>query len=301
MNKIRALWAKTTSRWHDDAALREQAPTVPAMSSAPYGRSGMLLTRRLAAACAVCLAGSLNTSCSSSAPAALAAATTAEATGTPAIRRVRIVISIDQTDSIEKHGVHPPSPDDLLPLLDQLRTHSGELGVAAIRCNSAACRLIRVTLPPAEPSLTEPALPANRLARSRVERKRNEDKAAWGAREAMRQEECTQRISTFMNEVRDLLAMPVEKKCTDMVGAVAKANMFLTEPGAGATPDESFYICVSDARHSGSKATPPVWSVPGARILLVSGDANPGYLASLEPLRFEAFGAAVAYIQGEVK
>jgi hypothetical protein len=107
--------------------------------------------------------------------------------------------------------------------------------------------------------------------------------------------EVNQRIDAFMEAARPRLQEPAKDKATDISSALARAELFLNEPGA-VWPAETHRLIILNSDGIATANRKPAEIKSGARLLLINGNGSLGMLEPLHPLRFESKQAALDYI-----
>jgi len=197
---------------------------------------------------------------------------------------VRIALLLDQTDSTNWTRTPQLRPDDLDPLIEVIKRCGGELGLGLIRdqSNRPLVRL-RLERPPEAPMAVNPLRALK--ARPAYEQSR----AQWLA-------ESAEQIRRFQGAARVLLERPSHARCTDVWGAVLRADLFLAEEDPVWGPELSRWaVFVTDGQHN--CGTAPVAMPSGARLAVVNGSASLGALSRLNPLRFESPEAAFRFVE----
>jgi hypothetical protein len=102
-------------------------------------------------------------------------------------------------------------------------------------------------------------------------------------------------LAPFQASVAELVARPAHG-CTDLEGALARADAMLDEPEAryAATQEHLYAVLVTDGIRTAGQ---PVKALrANAVLLVVNGNGEVGALAPLHPLVFESPARAIAYI-----
>jgi len=196
---------------------------------------------------------------------------------------VKIALLLDQTRSTNWTRTPQLRPEDLELLIELIKRCGGELALGLIRdeSNRSLVRL-RVERPPETPEAPNPLRALK--ARPLYERRRKE----W-------ETETAEGIRRFREAAAMLLERPADAGCTDLWGAVLRADLFLAEEDATWGAEISRWaVLVTDGHHNCGHG--PVAMHSGARLLVVNGSASLGSLAALKPARFESPQAAFRYV-----
>ncbi|MGQ9635818.1 MAG: hypothetical protein ACUVXB_16460 [Bryobacteraceae bacterium] len=196
---------------------------------------------------------------------------------------VRIALLLDQTGSANWTRTPQLRPEDLEPLIELVKRCGGELGLGLIRdqSNRSLVRL-RLEQPPEPPGAANPLRAVK--ARPAYEKRRRQ----WEA-------ETAEQIGRFREAAARLLAQPADARCTDVWGAVLRADLFLAEEdGAWGAELSRWAVLVTDGQHNCGGE--PVRMRSQARVAVVNGSASLGSLAALKPARFESPQAAFRYL-----
>lgn len=208
---------------------------------------------------------------------------------------VRLVVFGDKTASTVETVTPQLSPEDFELLFDVLRSVGGELAYGSICANSDR-PLLRLVIqePPFQP---EPAAAeANVFRRHDMAKVLRREQAAFAAAEAEWQQETDRRIARFLESLRPLLAQPATCGRTDIVGALERADLYLSEPTiAWSMPPREFAILVSDGQDNVRRG--PVQWKRSAQILIINGTGGLGALQALGPVRFESVSAALGFVR----
>lgn len=199
----------------------------------------------------------------------------------------------DKSRSVKSARIAPLQEQDLMALINVLRQTGGELSFGLIG-ESRMRPLLRLRLP------VPPPLPVKRESQNAFERA-EEDSAfqeAMESYEAKRKQwemEVNGRIAAFMEAARPRLQEPAKDKATDISSALARAELFLNEPGA-VWPTEPHRMIILNSDGIATINRKPVEIKSGARLLLINGSGSLGTLEPLHPLRFESKQAALDFI-----
>jgi hypothetical protein len=107
--------------------------------------------------------------------------------------------------------------------------------------------------------------------------------------------EVNQRVNAFLEATRPRLQEPARDKITDVYSALARAELFLNEPG-DVWPGQIHRYIILNSDGIDTTRGKPVEIKSGARLLLVNGSNSTGVLGSLHPLRFESKQAAFDFV-----
>src|SRR5205085_8455322 len=199
----------------------------------------------------------------------------------------------DKSRSVKSARMSPIQEQDLTALINILRQTGGELAFGLIGESSDRPLVrLRIPVPPTPPVRTVVQNPFERAEQDSLfqeqMRKYEEERQSWEA-------DVNQRIAVFIAAVKPRLQQPARENATDIVSALERAELFLSEPGAvwpGQT--HSFIILNSDGADTTKRK--PVEIRSGARLLLINGSGNLGTLGLLNPLRFESKQAAFDFL-----
>lgn len=212
----------------------------------------------------------------------------------PALSPLRIVLIQDKSLSTGETRTPQLTLDDMEPLVELLGQHGGELAVGVIsnRSNLSLARL-RIDPGPQEPVAPPPS--DNSLERWNQQNAWRKEQVDYQSREQSWQQEMQQRVSDFQAALEPILSMAPNAQHSPVWDAVRRANLFLSEPAVGGTPEPHRYaLLITDGIDDvGGK---PISMHSGTRVLMVNGSGDLGSLAVLKPERFESIAAAVEYI-----
>lgn len=207
---------------------------------------------------------------------------------------LRVALFIDQTGSMEQARVPHVSADSVTPLLDRLQATGGELAVGLIRDRSDA-PLARVFVPvPPSPPVFPPHKAANIFEKAKEQRREDEERARYTARQQAWHADAAARINAFAESIAPLFQNP-DAPATDIHAALVRADVFVSEPNGFGQPVTNLVILVTDGIETVSPETPAQFKAP-AELLLVNGTGSEGQLEPLHPIRFEALDAAIRYV-----
>ncbi len=208
---------------------------------------------------------------------------------------LKTAILVDQTGSMTWSNTSQVTPESLQPLLDYLRTVSGELALGLIRDRSAL-GLVRLRIDPAPAATAAPKRTGKAFSDQRAMREYRKLAAEEQRRQAEWEEETNRRVEQFLSQARALLARPASARCTSIWEAVSRADAFLAEDEPQWPKDFArVAILVSDGQHNCG----PALSAPPrsqAAWLQVHGAGTAGSLDILKPRRFEGIAAALRYV-----
>lgn len=199
----------------------------------------------------------------------------------------------DKSRSVKSARIAPIQEQDLLALINVLRQTGGELSFGLIG-ESRMRPLLRLRIP------VSPPLPVKRNSQNAFERAEQDSafQEAMESYEAKRKQweaDVNQRIAVFMEAARPRLHEPAKAKATDIASALARAELFLNEPGA-VWPAETHRLIILNSDGIATTNRKPVEIKSGARLLLINGSGSLFRLEPLHPLRFESKQAALDYI-----
>lgn len=192
---------------------------------------------------------------------------------------VRIALLLDQTGSTTWTRTPQLRSEDLEPLIELIKRCGGELGLGLIRdqSNRSLVRL-RLERPPETPEVVNPLRALK--ARPLYEQRRKQ----WEA-------ESAEEIRRFREAAALLLGQPANARCTDVWGAVLRADLFLAEEDSAWGAELSRWaVLVTDGQHNCGGE--PVRMRSQAQVAVVNGSASLGSLAALKSSRFESPQAA---------
>ena len=199
----------------------------------------------------------------------------------------------DKSGSVKSARLAPFQEQDLMALINVLRQTGGELSFGLIG-ESSNRPLLRLRIP------VPPAPPVKRITQNAFERA-EEDSAFqvemenYEAKRKQWETDVNQRVAAFMEAARPRLQEPAKHKATDISSALARAELFLNEPGA-AWPAETHRLIILNSDGIATTNRKPVEIKSGARLLLINGSGSLGTLEPLHPLRFESKQAAIDYV-----
>ena len=220
-----------------------------------------------------------------------------EAEPTPPPAAVRIVALVDKTASTSWTGVPVVKVEDFDPLLALLARRGGELAVGLIRDQSNRGLLrLKVSPAPVAPQPPDPHQNPFLLAEARAAyetRLREHREQIEQRRRAVQQ-----RMAEFRARLGELLEVNADARRTDVWDALRRAELFLSEPvNSGLAEPHNWILLVSDGEDNVGR--PKVALRSGARLLVINSSATLGALAELDPLAFESFSAAIAFVVRE--
>ena len=199
----------------------------------------------------------------------------------------------DKSRSVKSARIAPLQEQDLMALINILRRTGGELSFGLIGESSDRPLLrLRIPVPPAPPVKRE--VP-NAFERAEQESVFQEEMESYEAKHQQWEMEANPRIDAFMQAARPRLQEPAKDKATDISSALARAELFLNEPGA-VWPAETRRLIILNSDGIATTNLKPVEIKSGARLLLINGSGSLGMLEPLHPLRFESKQAALDYI-----
>jgi hypothetical protein len=199
----------------------------------------------------------------------------------------------DKSSSVKSARIAPIQEQDLMILINVLRQTGGELSFGLIGESSDRPLLrLRIPAPPSRPVTREAQNPFERAEQDSTfqEEVKNYETKRQGW-----ETEVNQHINAFMEAVRPRLQEPAKDNVTDIASALARAELFLNEPGT-VWPTETHRYIILNSDGIDTAKRKPVEFKSGARLLLINGSGSLGTLASLNPLRFESKQAALDYI-----
>jgi len=195
----------------------------------------------------------------------------------------RVALLVDQTGSANWTRTPQLGSEDLEPLIELVKRCGGELGLGLIRDQSNRS-LVRLRLE-RPPEATADANPLRALKTRPLDEQRRQQ---WEA-------ESTEQIRRFREAAALLLGQPANARCTDVWGAVLRADLFLAEEdGAWGAELSRWAVLVTDGQHNCGGA--PVRLRSETRVAVVNGSGSLGGLELLRPLRFESPEAAFRYV-----
>ncbi|HXA18918.1 MAG TPA: hypothetical protein VN380_18130 [Thermoanaerobaculia bacterium] len=207
---------------------------------------------------------------------------------------MRVALFIDQTGSMEQARVPHVAADSVTPLLDRLQMTGGELAVGLIRDHSdAPLARVFVPVPPAAP-VFPPRKAANIFEKAKQQRREDEERARYAARQQAWHADAATRINAFTEAIAPLFEN-ADAPATDIHAALLRGDVFVGEPNAFGQPVENIVIFVTDGVETVDPQTPAQFRAP-AELLLVNGTGSEGQLEALHPIRFEALDAAIRYV-----
>lgn len=199
----------------------------------------------------------------------------------------------DKSRSVKSARIAPLQEQDMMALINVLRQTGGELSFGLIG-ESRMRPLLRLRIP------VPPQLPVKRVSQNAFERAEldsafQEEMEGYEAKRKRWETEVNERIASFKEAARPRLRERAKDKATDISSALARAELFLNEPGA-VWPAETYRYIILNSDGIATTNRKPVEIKSGARLLLINGSGSLGTLASLRPLRFESKEAAFDFI-----
>lgn len=219
------------------------------------------MNRSLLILCAVCLAGCDRTPPSTGA---------SNAVDGPTCAPVRLVVVTDHSVSVAG-AFAPPTPADLLPLIDAVDTCGGTLAHAAVDADAREYLLVYEAEPLTPPTIPEVAGPTSELYPLLAAYR---DSVAAFRRDSVR---LAGRRSAFEDSLRVRLSAGQTSHGTDLATALERAAVFFDSPGR--LPSERrVLLIVSDGVDTVRGSLPPLPA--GVRVVGVGGrpDALPDAL-----------------------
>jgi hypothetical protein len=216
--------------------------------------------------------------------------TSITASGAP----VRVVLLQDKTGSANWTRTPQLVITDFNPLMDLIKTNSGEIALGLIRDSSNRGLLrLRVDLPPVEPPKPVPTgRPFDDMRATKTYRTAStvyqNDLEAW-------QKRTESEIAAFKSQAVPLLEQKANAPATDVWGALVRADRLLSEPSPGGAPSAHAWLLVaSDLYHNAGPARTQGLSIRARLVVINSGQT--ASLAPLKPVRFEAIAPALRYV-----
>lgn len=199
----------------------------------------------------------------------------------------------DKSRSVKSARITPIQEQDLLALINILRQTGGELSFGLIG-ESSNRPLLRLRIP------VQPPLPVKHDSQNAFERAEQdsafqEEMESYETKRKQWEADVNQRIAAFLEAARPRLQEPAKDKATDISSALARAELFLNEPGA-VWPAETHRLIILNSDGIATTNRKPVEIKSGARLLLINGSGSLGTLEPLHPLRFESKQAALDFI-----
>lgn len=210
---------------------------------------------------------------------------------------IRIGVLVDKTLSATWTRVPAVTVADFEPLIRLVGERGGEIAVGLIRDRSnRGLRRLPVSPRPAAPA--EPNSHQNPFLLAEARARHEADRRAYEAALADWQSELDQRLAAFRKDLSELLALPADARRTDLWDAIRRAELFLNEPQSASRPaPQNWLLLLTDGKDNVGRPTVALRSK--ARLLVINGSAAVGELAELNPVAFESFSAAVAYLVAE--
>lgn len=207
---------------------------------------------------------------------------------------IRLAVQCDKTQSWNQTKAMQVAWEDFEIVIEALRKAGGELACGLVRdmSNHGLIRL-KIDTPPSPPQ--KPSEQGNVYVRER-ERKDYEQKLRdFETKQTDWEKQTQDRIATFKNAVLPLLNSAADAGATDVMGALARSNSFLSEPGdVWPQPPQLFALLVSDCEDNVGKGK--VQLQPGAKLLVANGLASAGSLNEFKPKMFESARAALEWV-----
>lgn len=210
---------------------------------------------------------------------------------------VRIGVLLDKTLSASWTRVPAVTAEDFEPLLRLVLERGGEVAVGLIRDRSnRGLRRLPIRPRPVAPVEPNPHQNPFLLAEARV--KYQAERRDYEAELAAWQADVERSVTAFRKDLGELIALAADARRTDLWDAIRRAALFLGEPqAAGAPAPHKWLVLVTDGEDNVGRTKVALGS--GARLLIANGSASLGSLAELQPLAFESFHAAVAFLVAE--
>ncbi|MDQ3281306.1 MAG: hypothetical protein M3Q69_07820 [Acidobacteriota bacterium] len=224
---------------------------------------------------------------------AVALPTTAPFATAPALPPLHVVVFVDQTTSMDGARVAPVMAAQFAPVYERLAISGGELAVGLVRDDSDR-PFTRLFVPPPPNAPPVRPQPKNVFEAAAARKRDDAERARYAQVQRAWRSDITARQAVFARTVEPILAHPADAPSTDIWSALRRADVFLSEPNAFARPTRNVVILVSDGVETASRTAAPRLSA-AAQIVLVNGAGEVGTLASLAPIRFESFDAAIRY------
>lgn len=211
---------------------------------------------------------------------------------------VKIALIADKSKSAPGMRTPDVTSEDVDSLLEVVAACGGELAVGVIH-DRMTDPFVRVRLA-AVPQKAADSQAANKLKRRSeqriIDRDYDDTVARW-------EEATTPRVEAFRERVGSLIGHAADANWSPVWDAVARGDLFLAERESGTTTDARRVLllvsdAVDDVRGAVAQRRAPLQTLKsGATVLIVNGAGTAGSLAGLKPESFEAFDAAVRFVE----
>lgn len=208
---------------------------------------------------------------------------------------VRIAVLQDLSKSIHETRTPKATPSHVEPLIRLAKRCGGELAVGIIASQDFEQEHGLLDKPMARLRIPESPTPpdtsgVNAIKALQLRRAYQQAKTEW-------EKKAGDAVARFKKQLTPFLETPAEANKTDMVGALQRANLFLSEPAFGySKPIKTYVLAVTDGEQSGVKASSKPRLASGAVLVVVNGTGTTGVLKALDPVVFESLEASIDYV-----
>jgi hypothetical protein len=210
---------------------------------------------------------------------------------------IAIAVLLDKTGSAPKFGVPQPEMDTFELLIGVISSRGGDLRVGPINDHQPDAMIrLRVSPPPAN----QPVPPKETTGNSFIDQEKMENylaqKSEFDSAYQRWHEGVERDAARFQQQLKVLLLEPPTAPRTDILDAIRRADLFLSEPQPlGQQPVHRYLICSTDGLNNVHAS--PLTMSSGARLIIVNASGSVGSLESLRPLQFESLDAAIDFVQ----
>ncbi|MBX3291553.1 MAG: hypothetical protein KF881_01535 [Acidobacteria bacterium] len=209
-------------------------------------------------------------------------------------RVMKIGLMLDKSGSAESTRTKQPSLEDIQPLIERIKQSGGELAVGLISDNSNMPLVrLRIDLRPAAPTRPDSnEYSAEKLAAAYD--KYDVDTKAYKTKFAAWEVETSRRVERFTADVAKLFQQKPNSRRTDVMNALNRVDLFLSEKDPFPADTARVIILNSDAQDNVKAKLMPLTSE--ARLIVVNGIGSVGSLKALNPELFESLESAIDQI-----
>lgn len=206
---------------------------------------------------------------------------------------LRAVVGLDQSGSMDDARVAPVTVPGLAPIFSRLETSGGELAIAFITDQSNA-PLLRMFIPEPPDVPVEHRRSRNVFDAAAEKKQYDQERNRYAAKYRAWRSDASARVNSFAVTLDQRLKRKENAPRTDIGSALARANLFLSEPISYKRSPKNLAIFVSDGIDNTNLAPAPAFSVP-VDVLIVNGRGTIAYLTPLRPVQFESLEAALRF------
>lgn len=205
---------------------------------------------------------------------------------------LKVAIFSDQSASANWTKTPPLTADHFQPIIAALAERAGELTFGLIRddSNKGLVRL-RIELPPVPP--VKPERKGNPFQNAKEMQNYEAVRSQYAETRARWEQEKDDRIAIFLAAGGLLLKQPANAPRSDVWNALARANLFLSEPDAAFSAARRVVVLVSDGADTAKARR--VNLKEDITLILVNGSASVGSLGALKPQLFESVEPALRF------